>query len=111
MNGGSLQPQTKTMAQFHKICNITPGAIATCGVLVCFRYFFYHFYVTNNLSQARWALSADETLQEVGSSTGIHYFDDFQEYLTILETGLQQRTASAINIINQWDEKIFPASD
>jgi hypothetical protein len=39
MKGGSLQPWTETMAPTHKICNITPGAIATaiatCGVLVC----------------------------------------------------------------------------
>jgi len=43
------------------------------------------------LSQARWGLSTDDTRQEVGSSTGIRYFNNFEEYLTILETGLQQR--------------------
>jgi hypothetical protein len=37
------------------------------------------------LGQACWALSADDTFQEVGSSTGIHYFSNFEEYLTILE--------------------------
>ena len=62
-------------------------------------------------SQARWALSSDDTLQEVGSSTGIRYFNDFEEYLTILDTGLQQKKKSVINIIKQWDEKIFPNSD
>jgi len=70
-----------------------------------------HFCIPNALSQARWALSGDETFQEVGSSTGIHYFSDFEEYLTILETGLCQRKKSVINIIRQWDEKIFPNSN
>jgi hypothetical protein len=63
------------------------------------------------LGQARWALSADDTLQEVGSSTGIRYFSDFEEYLMILETGLRQKKKSVVNIIRQWDEKIFPKSD
>jgi hypothetical protein len=61
--------------------------------------------------QARWALSADESLQEVGSSTGIHYLNDYQEYLMILETGLRQKKKSIINVIKQWDVKIFPDSD
>lgn len=93
MNGQSLHPQTETMAHIHNIRNITPGAIATCGML------------------ARWALSSDDALQEVGSNTGIRYFNDFEEYLTILVTGLQQRKKSVLNIIKQWDEKIFPNSE
>ena len=56
-------------------------------------------------------LSADETLQEVGSNTGIRYFRDFEEYLMVLETGLRQKKKSIINVIKQWDEKIFPNSD
>ncbi len=35
MNGESMNPQTETMASIHHIRNITPGAIATCAVLVC----------------------------------------------------------------------------
>lgn len=50
-------------------------------------------------------LSADDTFKEVGSSTGIHYLDDREEYLTTPETGLWQKKT---NIIRQWDEKIFP---
>ncbi|KAF8256892.1 hypothetical protein EI94DRAFT_1832535 [Lactarius quietus] len=46
-------PQTETIARIHSICNITPGAIATCAIL------------------ARWALSGDASLQEIGSGTGI----------------------------------------
>jgi hypothetical protein len=44
----------------------------------------------------------------VGLSTGIHYFDDFEKYLTILETGLRQKETSVLNIFRQWAEKIFP---
>jgi hypothetical protein len=47
----------------------------------------------------------------VGFSTGINYFKDFEEYLTILETGLRKRKKSILNIIREWDEKIFPNSD
>ena len=65
----------------------------------------------NILCQARWALSGDETLQDVGSLTGINYFSDFKEYLTILETGLRRRKKSVFNIIKEWDEKIFPNSE
>ena len=68
-------------------------------------------FMTRTICQARWALSADDTLQEIGSNTGIRYFSDFEEYLMILETGLRQKKKSVINIIRQWDEKIFPDSD
>jgi hypothetical protein len=40
MNGELLHPQTETMAQIHEIRNITPGAIAICGILV--RYFCFY---------------------------------------------------------------------
>jgi hypothetical protein len=50
-------------------------------------------------------------LQEVGLSTGICYFRDFEEYLTILTTGLRRKKKSIINIIKQWDEKVFPDSE
>ena len=62
----------------------------------------------NSLSQAHWVLSADDTLQEVGLSTGIHYFNDFEKYSTILEASLQQKETSILNIFKQWSERIFP---
>jgi hypothetical protein len=34
MSGESIQPQTETMASIHNVRNITPGAIATCAILV-----------------------------------------------------------------------------
>ena len=108
IKGGSLQLWTKTMAPTHKICNITPGTIATCGALVCSCHMYWHFYITKSPSQPCWVLSADDTLQEVGLSTSIHYFNDFKKYLTILETGLWQKETSVLNIFRQWAEKIFP---
>lgn len=63
------------------------------------------------LFQARWALSSDETLQAVGTSTGIRYFDDYEEYLKILETGLRRKKKSVLNIIKEWDSRIFPNTD
>ena len=107
MRDGSLQPQAEIMAPTHKVCNITAGAIATCGMLVrC--YLYWRFYTTNSLSQACWVLLADDTLQEVGLSTGICYFDNFEKYSTILKTGLQQKKTSIFNIFEQWAERIFP---
>jgi len=44
----------------------------------------------------------------VGPNIGIRYFNDFEEYLTILEAGLQHRKKSVLNIIKPWDEKIIP---
>ena len=108
MNGETFHPQTETMARIHSICNITPGAIAACSVLVR-HHSLHNLQAAQQLfTKVRWALSSDDTLQELGSSTGIHYFNDFEEYLTILETGLRQKKKSVLNIIKQWDEKIFP---
>lgn len=61
--------------------------------------------------QARWALSSDETLQAVGTNTGIHYFDDYEEYLKLLVTGLHRKKKSVINVIKEWDSQIFPNTD
>ncbi|EDR01377.1 uncharacterized protein LACBIDRAFT_333280 [Laccaria bicolor S238N-H82] len=74
-------------------------------------YLLSSVFLNPKLMGARWALSSDDALQEVGSNTGIRYFNDFEEYLTILETGLQQRKKSILNIIKQWDEKIFQNSE
>jgi hypothetical protein len=68
-------------------------------------------YVIKFRSQARWALSSDTTLQAVGTSTGIHYFDDYEEYLNLLATGLRRKKKSIVNIIREWDSQIFPNTD
>jgi len=50
MNGELLHPQTETMAQIHEIRNITPGAIAICGILVCYFCFYRGFCIHNAYS-------------------------------------------------------------
>jgi len=98
------------MAQIHGIRNITLGAIATVSILVRF-WIHVSEHVIEFGFQARWALSSDVTLQSVGTSTGIHYFDDYEEYLNLLATGLRRKKKSVINIIREWDSRIFPNTD
>ena len=72
---------------------------------------FSYLFLLIALLQARWALSSDVSLQEVGSRTGIRYFQDYEEYLTMLETGLRRRKKTIINIFKEWDAMIFPETD
>lgn len=74
-------------------------------------YSFSYSFLPTVLLQARWALSSDVSLQEVGSRTGIQYFQDYEEYLTMLETGLRRRKKTIVNIFKEWDAKIFPETD
>jgi hypothetical protein len=69
------------------------------------------FFLLTVSLQARWALSSDGSLQEVGSSTGIQYFKDYDEYLTVLETGLRRKKKTIVTIFREWDAKIFPETD
>ncbi|KAF8952602.1 hypothetical protein BDZ97DRAFT_1877561 [Flammula alnicola] len=93
MMGITSNPRTETMASIHGLRNITPGAIATVAIF------------------ARWALSADEFLQPIGSTTGINYFSDYEEYINILQTGLHRKKKTIINIIKEWDHQVFPNTD
>jgi hypothetical protein len=104
-------PQTETVARIHEIHNITPGGIATCAILVRSSFSLSFLFLLTVLIQARWALSSDVSLQEMGSSTGIRYFKDYEEYLTMLETGLQRRKKTIVNIFREWDARIFPDTD
>jgi hypothetical protein len=104
-------PQTETIGRIHGIRNTTPGAIATCAILVRRNLIVSLHLFTDCLLQARWALSSDVSLQEVGSSTGIQYFKDYEEYLTLLETGLQDKKKTIFKIFREWDAKIFPDTD
>ncbi|KAL1698845.1 hypothetical protein EV121DRAFT_174997, partial [Schizophyllum commune] len=69
---------------------VTPGAIATCCML------------------ARWVLSSDDQLQEIGRSTGIDYMSVYQDYLGKLVTGLAQKHTAIINVFRVWNREIFP---
>jgi hypothetical protein len=66
---------------------------------------------TDKFNQCRWALSSDEHLQSRGNNTGIDYGKDFEEYLELLITGLQQKKKSILNVFRVWDRVIFPNSD
>ena len=110
VSGAAYHPQTETMAQIHGIRNITLGAIATTSILVRF-WILVSEYVIEFRFQARWALSSNATLQAVGTSTGIHYFNDYKEYLKLLATGLHRKKKSVINIIREWDSWIFLNTD
>ena len=102
---------TETMEVIHGIRNITPGAIATTAMLVCVSpsptttstYFL--------LSQAIWCLSADDSLQQHGATTGIDYMALYKSYLKLITIGLQLNKAEFINIIQQWDEDVFPGTE
>lgn len=50
MSGESIHPQTETMAGIHNIRNITPGAIATCAILVHYCHLYCQFSISNSLS-------------------------------------------------------------
>jgi len=104
-------PQTETIGRIHGIRNTTSGAIAMCAILVRRDLIVSLCLFTDCLLQARWALSSDLSLQEVGSSTGIRYFKDYEEYLTLLEIGLRTRKKTILNIFKEWDAKIFPETD
>jgi hypothetical protein len=104
-------PQTETIGHIHGIRNTTTGAIAMCAILVCRDLILTLRLFTDCLLQACWALSSNVSLQEVGSSTGIQYFKDYKEYLTLLEIGLRTRKKTILNIFKEWDAKIFPETD
>jgi hypothetical protein len=89
---------------------LTSG-LFSCAILVCRDLILSLHLFTDCLLQARWALSGDVSLQEVGSSTGIQYFKDYKEYLTLLEIGLRTRKKTILNIFKEWDAKIFPETD
>ena len=68
-------------------------------------------YVIEFRIQARWALSSGTTLQAVGTSAGIHYFDHYEEYLKLSRPVFAVRKRCVINIISEWDSRIFPNTD
>ena len=52
--------------------------------------------------------SADDALQEIGSTTGICYLEDCEEYLKILHTDSRRKRWSIPKITCEWDNAIFP---
>ncbi|KAJ3488400.1 hypothetical protein NLJ89_g11619 [Agrocybe chaxingu] len=93
MGGVVSNPKTETMASIHRLRHTTPGAIATVSIF------------------ARWALSGDECLQPVGARTGIKYFSDYEDYLSLLTKGLRKKKMSTVAIFREWDRLVFPDTD
>ena len=46
--------------------------------------------------------------QSVGSSTGINYLSDYEEYVNLLNTGLRRKKKATLNVFKEWDRQVFP---
>ncbi|KAJ7710606.1 hypothetical protein B0H17DRAFT_893343, partial [Mycena rosella] len=57
---------------------------------------------------ARFGLSADDSLRENSTVTGINWAADHELYVKYLTTGLEKRKASVSNIFRVWDDIFFP---
>ncbi|KAJ7768110.1 hypothetical protein DFH07DRAFT_736439 [Mycena maculata] len=63
--------------------------------------------ICETIIAGRFALSADESLRENGTTTGINWAADDELYLKYLTTGLEKRKASVLNIFRVWDDIFF----
>ncbi|KAJ6495001.1 hypothetical protein DFH09DRAFT_1103839 [Mycena vulgaris] len=82
----------ETNDQIWGLQHTTPGAIATSAIA----------------ASARFGLSADDSLRENGTVTGINWAADHELYVKYLTTGLEKRKASVFNIFRVWDDIFFP---
>ncbi|KAJ6603246.1 hypothetical protein DFH09DRAFT_807386, partial [Mycena vulgaris] len=62
-----------------------------------------HGYICNypccpECQQARWAASADANLSARGAQTGINRHSDLEKYIQYLQSGLDKRKASVLNL-------------
>ncbi len=46
--------------------------------------------------------------QSVGSNTGINYLSNYEEYVSLLNTGLRRKKKATLNIFKEWDRLVFP---
>ncbi|KAJ6576156.1 hypothetical protein DFH09DRAFT_812720, partial [Mycena vulgaris] len=63
------------------------------------------------LHLARWAASADANLSARGAQTGINRHSDLEKYIQYLQSGLDKRKASVLNLFREWGELFFPESE
>ncbi|KAJ7108278.1 hypothetical protein C8R44DRAFT_680410, partial [Mycena epipterygia] len=89
-DGRSPIVQAETNDQIWGLQHTTPGDIAASAIA------------------GRFALSADESLRENGTATGINWAADYEMYLKYLTTGLDKRKASVLKIFRVWDDIFFP---
>ncbi|KAJ6499482.1 hypothetical protein DFH09DRAFT_945222, partial [Mycena vulgaris] len=92
--GGKLHQATgQTVSQIWALQHCTPGSIADTAIF------------------ARWAASADANLSARGAQTGINWHSDLEKYIHYLQSGLDKRKASVLNLFRGWDELFFPESE
>ncbi|KAJ6537484.1 hypothetical protein DFH09DRAFT_829058, partial [Mycena vulgaris] len=60
---------------------------------------------------AHWAASADANLSARGAQTGINRHSDLEKYIQYLQSGLDRRKASVLNLFREWGELFFPESE
>jgi hypothetical protein len=51
------------------------------------------------------------TLQQRGATTGIDYIVLYEGYLKLIMSGIHHGKTDFINIIQQWDEAVFPETE
>ncbi|EGO20831.1 hypothetical protein SERLADRAFT_442194 [Serpula lacrymans var. lacrymans S7.9] len=96
MNEGEPSRATRnneTMDLKWGLDHTTPGMIAASAVL------------------ARWTLSPDDYFKERGAESGIHWHEDFDNYLQFLLSGLKKQKQSVLHIFRQWDMALFPNTE
>ncbi|KAJ6475190.1 hypothetical protein DFH09DRAFT_846349, partial [Mycena vulgaris] len=63
------------------------------------------------LHLACWAASADANLSARGAQTGINRHSNLEKYIQYLQSGLDKRKASVLNLFREWGELLFPESE
>ncbi|EJD36748.1 hypothetical protein AURDEDRAFT_188282 [Auricularia subglabra TFB-10046 SS5] len=87
--GRIVKPQGDYMQEKHHITFTTPGAVAFCLIL------------------GRWVVSADDKLKSTGAQTTIDWQADFNDYLKILQQGLDSRSPTIRALFRDWDRLVF----
>ncbi|KIJ48303.1 hypothetical protein M422DRAFT_162803, partial [Sphaerobolus stellatus SS14] len=90
---GSGARKHLTLDKIWCIESVTPGAIAASAIY------------------ARFAASADDNFQPIGSKTKISYLDDFELYLKFITNGLRLKKKFVLELIDEWNEQLYPSMD
>ncbi|KAJ7120387.1 hypothetical protein C8R44DRAFT_877817 [Mycena epipterygia] len=88
--GKSPTVHAETNDQIWGLQHTTPGDIASSAIA------------------ARFAVSADDSLRENSTATGINWAADHEMYVKYLTTGIEKRKASVLKIFRVWNEIFFP---
>ncbi|KAJ6538253.1 hypothetical protein DFH09DRAFT_1249716 [Mycena vulgaris] len=80
--GKPHQATGQTVSQIWALQHCTPGSIAGTAIF------------------ARWAASADANLSACGAQTGINWHSDLEKYIQYLQSRLDKRKASVLNLFH-----------